>query len=463
MAKAKTVFLCDDCGYESANWYGKCPSCGSWNTMRELRVQPAAAHAAAASAVSGGVPAAAAVTIDSIDRVDEVRVTSGIRELDRVLGGGVVQGSVVLIGGDPGIGKSTLLLQICGHMADAGMRVCYISGEESLRQIAMRAQRTGVSKSAVRLVSHTVTQEVLSVAAQEAPQILVVDSIQTMACTDISGAPGSVTQVRESAARFVRYAKECGTAVFLVGHVTKEGAIAGPRILEHMVDTVLYFEGDPRHDHRILRAVKNRFGSTNEIGIFRMCDSGMVPVEDPSGILLFRRESPVAGCAVVCTLEGTRPMNVEVQALTAPTAYGTARRMAAGFDHNRMALLLAVLEKKAGLPLANQDAYVNIAGGLRLDDPGADLAVCAAIASSFCGRAVAQNTAFIGEVGLTGEVRAVAQMQRRLHECAALGFVRIVTAPLSADVSIPDGAEVLCVDDVRDMIRRFFGVQRKSE
>lgn len=464
MAKQKSVYLCDDCGYESANWYGKCPGCGAWNTMRELRLSPAKPAAGSAkNAASSATAAPEAVTVDRIERGDEVRQSSGIRELDRVLGGGVVRGSVVLIGGDPGIGKSTLLLQLSGNIAETGQKVLYVSGEESLRQIGMRARRTGVDASPVKLLSHTAVSDILDVIEREAPDVVIIDSIQTMVCEDVSGAPGSVTQVRESAARFLRYAKQSAAAFFLVGHVTKEGSLAGPRVLEHMVDTVLYFEGDPRHDHRILRAVKNRFGSTNEIGIFQMCDRGMIPVEDPSGILLFRREEPVSGCAVACVLEGTRPMNVEVQALTAATAYGNARRMAAGFDHNRMALLLAVLEKKARLPLGNQDAYINVAGGLRLDDPGADLAVCAAVASSFFSRPVPQDTAFIGEVGLTGEVRAVQQMQRRIGECAALGFRRIVTAKLAASVHPPENTQLLQVSDIGQMIRALYGKAKAAE
>ena len=461
MAKSKTMYLCDDCGYESTNWYGKCPSCGAWNTMREMRIAPAAKSTSSSKRES--TVKITSVLVGELTQDEETRYSSGIRELDRVLGGGIVRGSMILIGGDPGIGKSTLLLQISGNIADETRRVLYVSGEESLRQIGMRAHRTGVAKSAVRLIAHTNTDEILTQIAQESPDVVIIDSIQTMACDDVSGAPGSISQVRESAARFLRYAKDHSVAMFLVGHVTIEGALAGPRVLEHMVDTVLYFEGDPRHDHRILRAVKNRFGSTNEIGIFQMCDRGMIPVEDPSGILLFKREEPVSGCAVVCTLEGTRPMNVEVQALTATTAYGTARRMAAGFDHSRMALLLAVLEKKAGLPLANQDAYINVAGGLRLDDPGADLAVCAAVASGFFGRAIPEDMAFVGEVGLTGEVRSVQQMERRLSECAALGFKHVVMARATGSIRIPDGLSVIHVGDVQEMIRRLFGKASKSE
>ena len=455
--KSKTMYLCDECGYENTNWFGKCPNCGKWNTMREFRVsqEPAKKNGSEARREQRSVKFA------QIERVHEARQSSGIRELDRVLGGGIVRGSMILIGGDPGIGKSTLLLQTSGYLCENGRKVLYVSGEESLSQIAIRAQRIGVDETQLDLLAETSVETILDVIGQEQPEVVVIDSIQTMLCEEAGGVAGSISQVRESTAKLLRYAKNQNVAIFLVGHVTKEGAIAGPRILEHMVDTVLYFEGDSRYDHRILRAVKNRFGSTNEIGIFEMTDRGMIPVEDPSGILLFKREEPVNGCAVVCTLEGTRPINVEVQALTSSTVYGNPRRMSAGFDHNRMALLLAVMEKIGGMPLGGQDAYVNVAGGLRLDDPGADLAVCAAVASAFLGRPIPDKTAFIGEVGLTGEVRGAQLLQQRIAECASLGFETIYVSDVGT-LQQPEKLKIVRVHDITSLLRGLFG-KRKPE
>nr|WP_122012970.1 DNA repair protein RadA [Maliibacterium massiliense] len=452
MAKAKQVFVCSQCGYESPRWMGKCPGCGAWNTMVEEVVQQAPARSA--------VPAthARAVRLRDVQMQEMARDSSGIGELDRVLGGGIVPGSMVLLGGDPGIGKSTLMLQMSHHMAEAGKRILYVSGEESPRQIRMRAQRLEARAEQIYLLAQTSVEAILAQIEETGPDVVLIDSIQTMMCGDITSAPGSVSQVRESTARLLRGAKENGYTVFLVGHVTKEGAIAGPRVLEHMVDTVLYFEGDRHHQYRILRAVKNRFGSTNEIGLFEMQSSGMVEIENPSSVLLRTHAAQAAGAAVVCSMEGTRPVLVEVQALVSTTSFGTPRRMASGFDHNRMALLLAVLEKKARLPLGNQDAYINVAGGLRLDEPAVDIGICAALASSLYSLSVPQGTVLVGEVGLTGEVRAVSQLERRLAECAKLGFTRcIVPREGLGRIKVPEGIEACGVGDVRGALEALFG------
>jgi len=394
---------------------GKCPECGQWNTMVEETVpQPKLIRGIS----SNDMPLA----LESIEAVDDQRYPSGIKELDRVLGGGIVKASLVLVGGDPGIGKSTLLMQMAGHAARNGLKVLYVSGEESPQQIRLRSLRLGISASDFLVYAQTDLDMIEQQAHAIVPDIMIVDSIQTIYDSEISSAPGSVSQVREATARLMRLAKGTGITIFIVGHVTKEGAIAGPRVLEHMVDTVLYFEGERHQSYRILRAVKNRFGSTNEIGVFEMHDEGLCEVSNPSEVMLSDHRLGVPGSAVVCSVEGTRPLLVEIQALVSPTAFGMPRRTANGIDYNRVVMLMAVLEKRAGLMLQNQDAYVNVAGGLRLDEPAADLGIIMAIASSFKEKPVNGLMAFIGEVGLTGEIRAVSRLDQRLNECARMGF-----------------------------------------
>ena len=422
MPKPKTLFVCNACGYESPRWMGKCPDCGAWDSMEEQAPREEKAAPVRENKQRPGT-GADALRLSDISEESAPRTLTGIGEFDRVLGGGIVEGSLMLVGGDPGIGKSTLLLQTSAHLAESGKRVLYISGEESARQIRLRARRLGIASSENLLILSENAMDNAEKRWEEIqPDFMIVDSIQTMYRPDMSSAPGSVSQVRECTSMLMRMAKTTGCAVFLVGHVTKEGAIAGPRVLEHMVDAVLYFEGDRQHDYRILRAVKNRFGSVNELGIFEMKDTGMMPVENPSVLLLSERARNVPGSCVHCALEGSRPMLVDVQALAVQSSFGSPRRTANGFDSGRLALLLAVLEKRTGLPLFNQDVYINIAGGLELSEPAADLSLCASVASSVREAAIPSEWAVIGEVGLAGEIRAVSQMERRLSECARLGF-----------------------------------------
>lgn len=418
MPKSKSVFICQECGYESSGWLGKCPACSRWNTFAEERREDTPRTAAPAGEIKP-------VSIDDIRIEDESRCSTGLRELDRVLGGGIVKGSLILVGGDPGIGKSTLLLQICRTMEEKS-KIIYVSGEESVGQIKMRAERLKVKRPSLLMVSASNFEAVARMLEEEKPGIAIIDSIQTMYTDAVTSAPGSVTQVREVTAGLMKLAKSSGTTVFIVGHVTKEGAIAGPRVLEHMVDTVLYFEGDRHLSFRILRAVKNRFGSTNEIGIFEMRDSGLSEVDNPSEMMLSGRPAHAPGSAVVCCLEGSRPMLVEVQALVCATNFGVPRRMATGVDYNRITMLMAVLEKRVGLQLYNYDAYVNVAGGIRLDEPACDLGLIAAIASSFRNVPVDTGTVLIGEAGLTGEIRAVGQIDKRIMEAKRIGFKNCV-------------------------------------
>ena len=419
MAKAKILFECCECGYESAKWMGKCPACGEWNTMEEQLAQKKPS-----SSESRTVPEVTLVR--ELPNTDQPRFSTGIEELDRVLGGGIVYGSTVLLGGDPGIGKSTLLLQACDYVAKNGGKVLYLSAEESALQIKLRANRLGVGDD-VFVLAYNDLDGVAEKIQNMAPQLLVADSIQTVYRSILTATPGSVSQVKESAAFLGQMARELNMAVFLVGHVTKEGAIAGPRILEHMVDTVLYFEGERQHSFRILRAVKNRFGSTNEIGIFQMEQDGMRQVKDASALLLQNyNENPPVGSSVVCCLEGTRPVLAEIQTLLCNTPFGTPRRMATGMDYNRMVLMLAVLEKKAGLRLYDQDAYMNVVGGLRIGEPAADLPLCLSVVSAYKGVPVRKNCVTIGEVGLTGEIRAVNRIEQRLGECSRMGFSRCI-------------------------------------
>ncbi|MGI6162122.1 MAG: DNA repair protein RadA [Christensenellales bacterium] len=449
MAKPRTSFVCASCGYESAKWMGRCGSCGEWNTMAEevteRKARPALSKAASA-----------AVAIKDIGREELTRCASGIGELDRVLGGGVVPGSAVLIGGDPGIGKSTLLLQMCNSLCATGKTCLYISGEESGAQIQMRAKRLGVQPDSLYVLSETDMDAVEAEVAASNADFAVIDSVQTMYRDAISSSPGSVSQVREAASVLARLAKAKGMAVFLVGHVTKEGSIAGPKMLEHMVDTVLYFEGERGSGLRILRAVKNRFGSTNEIGVFDMTSSGMKEVGEPSRVFMEGR-SAAPGSAVVCCMEGTRPVMVEIQALVTPTSFGNPRRMATGVEYNRMVLMLAVMEKRLGFALYSQDVYINVAGGLKLSETGVDLGIIAAVASAYKNIALPRDMAVMGEVGLTGELRHAGQIERRLAECAKMGFDKVIVPKLgTGGVIKPEGLKVYKAEDVEQALSLMF-------
>ena len=419
MAKnAKTLFSCQACGYQSPKWMGKCPDCGQWQSM----VEETAVQTDQGARFRGN--AAQPVPIDSVAIGDELRLETGIIEFDRVLGGGLVPGTLVLIGGDPGIGKSTLMLQALFGLSRAGRKALYVSGEESVRQLCMRSQRLSAGAADLLVVSEIEVDAILAMAERLHPDVLVVDSIQTLYSPEIASAPGSVSQVRESTLRLMLAAKKTGMCVLLVGHVTKDGAIAGPRLLEHMVDTVLYFEGDRNHVFRILRAVKNRFGSTNEIGVFEMKDVGLTEIRNPSAIFLSGRPGDAPGSVVTASMEGTRPILIELQALASSSAFGTARRTILGLDPNRVALLVAVMEKKLGMQLLGHDIFMNVVGGVRVDEPAVDMGVIAAVASSFLDRPVVQGAVVFGEVGLTGEVRAVSRAEIRVAEIAKMGFTR---------------------------------------
>lgn len=419
MAKGKaTVYFCQDCGHESSKWMGQCPGCHAWNTFVEEVIDKKSVGKGKIS----GDDTVRGVPLSEIETAQEDRVSTDMRELDRVLGGGIVPGSLVLVGGDPGIGKSTLLLQVCRNLAEQKLRVLYISGEESLRQIKIRAQRIGTFQDTLTLLCETNLDIVQRVIDQEKPQVVVIDSIQTMYNEEISSAPGSVSQVRESTGVLMQIAKKSGISIFIVGHVTKEGTVAGPRVLEHMVDTVLYFEGDRHAAYRILRGVKNRFGSTNEIGVFEMRQDGLTEVENPSEYMLSGKPEGASGSVVACSIEGSRPILLEIQALVCHSNLGIPRRTAAGTDFNRVNLLLAVLEKRMGLQLGSCDAYVNIAGGIRMNEPAIDLGILLALISSYKDRAVDEKTICFGEVGLSGEVRAVSMVQQRVLEAKKLGF-----------------------------------------
>jgi len=422
MSRARTIFVCQSCGAQQTRWLGRCPDCQEWNTLVEERIA-AEPRASGRSARAGAAPQPEPIT--ALRPASEARGSCGIGELDRVLGGGVVPGAVVLIGGDPGIGKSTLVLQALAELARRGPAL-YVSGEESPQQIKMRADRLGIAAPQLLVLAETSVESVLEHAQAVQPVVLAIDSIQTVFSEQLGAAPGSIGQVRESAAQLVQFAKRHGLATVLVGHVTKEGAFAGPRVLEHMVDTVLYFEGDRGHSFRILRAVKNRFGSTNEIGVFEMKENGLQAVANPSALFLAERPVDVPGSVVVASIEGTRPILVELQALVSPSSLGTPRRTTLGMDHNRVALLVAILEKKMGLQLTGHDIFLNVAGGVQLDEPAADLGAVLAVASSFLNRPVDPHTLIAGEVGLAGEVRAIGQAEARAREGAKLGFRRCV-------------------------------------
>jgi DNA repair protein RadA/Sms len=440
MAKgAKTVFVCGECGYESSKWLGRCPNCESWNTFVE---------SAPVQQIKKGISSQRALPLREVQADAARRIPSGIGELDRVLGGGIVGGSAVLLGGDPGIGKSTLLMQMAGSLTNQGS-VLYVTGEESAAQLRLRAQRLGAGGDMLLLAETDITVIEAEIERIK-PAFLIIDSIQTMYCPDIASAPGSVSQVREATSFLTRVAKTTGTAVFIVGHVTKEGAIAGPRVLEHMVDTVLSFEGD-RHDaFRLLRSVKNRYGSTNEIGVFEMGERGMEEIPDPSGMFLTGTDAP--GCAVTCALEGTRPMLVEVQSLISNTPFSNPRRMSAGLELNRLILLLAVLEKKAYLSLADKDVYINVVGGMRLEERCCDLAVAMCIASALIDAPMPKNTVCLGEISLTGEVRGASRMEKRAAECARLGYERLII-PRHAAFKAPSGIELIRVGTLAEAVK----------
>ena len=456
MPKARTVFTCTACGYETPRWVGRCPGCGAWNSLEESVISAPEKPAGRIAANQRPGTGAKAIPLKDIPEDTALRSSTGISELDRVLGGGVVEGSLILIGGDPGIGKSTLLLQACDHLAQDGKRVIYVSGEESARQIKLRARRLHVA-SDICVLAENALDAVEEKLRELQPDVAVIDSIQTMYRPEMTSAPGSISQIRECTSLIMRLCKETGTSMFLVGHVTKDGAIAGPRILEHMVDAVLYFEGDRQQDYRLLRAVKNRFGSVNELGVFRMTGQGMQIVENPSEELLSHRAKGASGSVVFCSMEGSRPLLCDVQALTSRTFYGTPRRTVNGADAGRIALLLAVLEKRAGLRTYDQDVYINVAGGLELSEPAADLALCVAVASGLKDRPVGPEIAVMGEVGLAGEVRTVPQCERRVTECARLGFTTLVVPRANAArIHVPDGVRVVGVDTVAQAMSVIF-------
>lgn len=453
MAKTKTVFVCQSCGHESPKWLGKCPGCQSWNSFVEEANAPKSSGRHAGPNWAKEKP----VSIIHIESSRDERIKTRIGELDRVLGGGVVPGSLILVGGDPGIGKSTLLLQTSYALTRQGLKVLYVSGEESARQTKLRAERLDALSEHMYVLCETDMEHIMLAIEQIAPDFLVIDSIQTVYQPSVTSAPGSVSQVRECTAQFMRIAKINGIATVLVGHVTKEGAIAGPRLLEHMVDSVLYFEGERHHTYRVLRTVKNRFGSTNEIGIFEMKEAGLSEVANPSELFLSERPLGVAGSIVAASMEGTRPMLVELQALVSPTSFPTPRRMAAGVDHNRLALIMAVLEKRNGLFLQNQDAYVNAAGGVKLDEPAVDLAIAVCVASSLRDKPTRPYDVVFGEIGLTGEVRAVSRIEQRVLEAGKLGFKRVIMPEKSIKGwTPPKDMEIIGVQTVADALRVAF-------
>lgn len=457
MAKRKMKFVCQECGYESAKWMGKCPGCNNWNTF----VEEVESSSKGSRHTSGGLSnlQSKPEKITAIESDKEPRITTEMKEFNRVLGGGVVPGSLVLIGGDPGIGKSTLLLQISSQLADKQLPVLYISGEESAKQTKLRADRLAIKSDLLYVLAETNLYDISNQISQLKPSFVVIDSIQTIFREEVTSAPGSVSQVRECTSELMKIAKSNGIPIFIVGHVTKEGSIAGPRILEHMVDAVLYFEGERHHTYRILRGVKNRFGSTNEMGIFEMKEVGLREVMNPSEIFLEERSQGAAGSTVVASMEGTRPVLVEIQALISPSSFGNPRRMATGIDNNRVPLLMAVLEKRVGLMLQNQDAYVKVAGGVKLDEPAIDLAIAVSIASSFRDQPTKPDDIFVGEVGLTGEIRRVSRIEQRVQEAAKLGFKRVICPMKNLDGWTPPASiQVIGVNTVQEALEK--GVSR---
>lgn len=456
-SKPKIVFLCTECGEDFPKWSGKCPSCGQWNSLVEEKIasdkNKTAAKKGAFRIATGGLTRPVPIPLSKVDILAENRRMTGIDEFDRILGGGLVAGSVILIGGEPGIGKSTLLLQVAVKLADAEKKSLYVTGEESLEQMRLRAGRMGSVSDDLLCLSETEVEAIGEHIAATMPSCVIVDSIQTAYSTESAGAPGSITQIRDAAAHLLMVCKQLHVPLFLVGHLTKSGVVAGPRILEHMVDTVLYFEGDRNHNYRILRAVKNRFGSTNEIGIFEMAREGLKEVSNPSEIFLAERPEGASGSVVVPVLEGTRPLLVEIQALTASNGgFGAPRRSANGLDQRRIALLIAVLEKRLGIRMFDQDVYVNIAGGARVDEPGADLAALAAMVSSYRGVPVDERTVVLGEVGLAGEIRSVSHLEKRITEAARLGFKKVITSG-NIKQGVPKGIQIVPVSNVGEALR----------
>ncbi len=457
MAKTKTVFYCTNCGHESPKWVGKCPGCGQWNTMEEQPVVKLTGGRA-----QRAYPAAKPIPLSKVDVTPAGHMQTGIEELDRVLGGGLIEGAVVLVGGEPGVGKSTLLLQACEKIAKQNKKVLYISGEESARQIKLRALRLGTLSEDLLVLAETDMEAVCQAMEESQAQLVIIDSIQTMTQPGMASAMGSVSQIRECAASALRIAKTSGATVILVGHVTKEGAIAGPRVLEHMVDTVLYFEGERQSALRILRAVKNRFGSTNEIGVFAMTEHGMEEMKNPSQVLLSQHAKGIAGSAITCSMEGSRPVLCEIQSLAANTSFGQPRRMATGVDYNRMLLMIAIMERRAGVVLYNRDVYTNVVGGMKIVEPASDLAMVMAIASAATGQPLKEGVAAIGEVGLTGEVRMVSQLDRRAAECAKMGFTTLLV-PKQAERGNREkqGIRMIGVESVAEAL--FLGLEPKQK
>lgn len=450
--RQKTVFCCSECGNETVKWSGRCTACGAWDSLVEVKLD-AKSKGSTKRTASKKAPK----LISDLDTETELRFSTGIGELDRVLGGGAVKGSLVLVGGAPGIGKSTLLLQLCG-LVEGELKILYVTGEESERQLKMRAQRLGVDNGQIYVLAETGLTEVLEAADELEPDIMIVDSIQTMFDPEVSSAPGSVSQVRECTMSIMRMTKEKGFTTFVVGHINKEGNIAGPKVLEHMVDCVLYFEGERSTSFRILRAGKNRFGSTNEIGVFEMVDTGLKELQNPSEILLSGRPDNAPGTCVTCVIEGSRPILAEIQALVAPATYNAGRRSTNGIDYNRATLLLAVLEKRGGMAVSGCDAFINVIGGLELDEPAADLATMLAIASSFRDLPLGRDLAAVGEVGLSGEIRSVNSLNMRLSEIARLGFKRcVIPAHIKDDIKKPDGLEIISVKNIREAIKATLG------
>jgi len=454
--KQKTVFFCTDCGNEAPKWSGQCAACGAWNTVVEQPSYSKPKGGSTAGKVAGGGAAQVARSnpreLSSLGTSSEIRFSTGFKELDRVLGGGAVTGSLVLVGGSPGIGKSTLLLQICGLMR--GIKALYVSGEESERQIKMRAERLGVKGGGVFMLAETEISEILAATAELNPDILIIDSIQTLYNPELTASPGSVGQVKDCTMSLLRLSKDVGVTVFLVGHVNKEGAIAGPKVLEHMVDCVLYFEGERSMNYRILRAAKNRYGSTNEIGVFEMLDSGLSEVMNPSEMLLSGRPSATPGTCVTCVIEGTRPILAEIQALVTPSSANMPRRNSNGIEYNRAMMLLAVLQQRGGQRVGGCDAYINVIGGLNIDDPGADLATILALASAYKDKPLREDTAVFGEVGLTGELRQVAQISQRLAEIARMGFKTCIMSYRSkSKLQVPEGLELINVSNINEAMK----------
>lgn len=446
--KRKTVYCCSECGNETPNWAGRCPTCGAWNTLQEVTIETGSGKK---SVVNARAAAGKAKPLSELDTSEEIRFATGISEFDRVLGGGAVAGSLVLVGGAPGIGKSTLLLQMCAS-AGNGRKILYVTGEESQRQLKLRAMRLGVDGENIYVLAETDIDSIIAAIDELKPDIAIIDSVQTVSDSGVASAPGSITQVRECTMRIMRVTKEKGLTVFVVGHINKEGSIAGPKVLEHMVDCVLYFEGERSTSFRILRAAKNRFGSTNEIGVFEMADRGLRCVENPSEMLLSGRPDNCPGTCVACVIEGTRPILAEVQALVAPTNYNAARR-SNGIDYNRAAMLLAVLEKRSGLPVGSCDSYINVIGGLSLEEPAADLATSLAVASSYLDRPLGADLAAIGEVGLSGEIRSVSALNQRLSEIHRLGFRRcVIPAHVRDELGSYDGLELIPVKSISEAI-----------